>query len=229
MKYIAKQVPPEAQESPIYTCDSSYIDGLIFSGNRDYQDRFGTNTDSFTYAKRELEDGYLWADLVAIDERRFGDTIFKNATEAITDRFPREKPYTTREIGKIKKIVYKYGEIGTDDNLTVCELLEIVSGEYWGVCEIHGCCQGEWQTVIYRRDLWDYESLHTIESEYFNTGTEWLVYAEGEDYADGDFYTAAYDVDFIRLLIARDFGIDPADIDMHVFDGLDVEERYTIA
>lgn len=232
IKVIARQIAPDYQESPFgLLYDKDFYKGIIIAGNRDFMDFYGDGTEAFTFARRELEDGYLFDDLQAIEKRRFGDTIFKNATEAIRERFPREKPYTTREIGEIKKIVNKYGEWRVDDDKTVCELLKITTGAEWQKTTIRGCCQSDWNTIIYRADLWDAAAIERIEKEYFNEGSEWEIRYADEDSDEYEFtqYCYEWSDDGIKKEIADETGVQPDEVQLEVFDGWSRTEKYRIA
>ena len=53
--------------------------------------------------------------------------------------------------------------------------LSLVSGEEYVWKEIHGCCQGEYNRVIYPESRFSEQDIRNFECEFFNLGTEWCV------------------------------------------------------
>ena len=108
------------------------------------------------------------------------DAAYKNVTEIINDYFParkyREKPYNTRDIHRIRVCLELYGTRKYYEGDYILEMLEAITGEAWKTTTIRGCCQSDWQDVYYPVNAWSAEAIAHFETEYFNTGSEWMVH-----------------------------------------------------
>lgn len=58
-------------------------------------------------------------------------------------------------------------------NITLCEILTIVTGSQWGWTTLRGSVQREWNTFYYDTTIWSQEDIKRLEIEYFNLGTEY--------------------------------------------------------
>lgn len=231
MKIYAKQVSPEYQESPLFLGDEFFPDNIILDGNRDYQSHtmpvYDRIIEAYDEAAREIENLDL----------RNGYAAYNNATEAINDYFPaqeyREKPYNTRDIHRIREALRLYGTRKYYDGDYILDMLEAITGEAWAETTIRGCCQGEWQTVIYPVKSWSRESLEIFETEYFNTGAEWIIDDTGDTMTDpGDIvgwslYTHSWNTDGIRAEIAAAVGANTEDVILYKFNGWTKTANYT--
>lgn len=224
----ARQIRPECQESPLFLFDE-WPEDMILTGNRRLNfhttplyDRF---VDQWEMLYNALED----------IRARNGWAVYGTATEAIMDYFPPEhKPkYSTRDIRMWKSILAEM--CNKEENALICKALELMTGKTWGYTTLHGCCQGDWQNIIYCADNWSRETLREFEMEYFNMGSEWLIHdgteapETPEDIEGFTVYCATYDEDEIRRIIADAAGGNPEDVVMYAYDGDIVTAKYRIA
>ena len=178
MKIYARQIMPEFQDSRIFDDDGNGVEYINVWGNKDYQSR---TSSVFDRVKECLDAGELAEDIEAVMEKN-PSAIYGNITEAINNQLWRDdgKPYSTRQIGKLKQLVLRYSECrSSEEDQILVDVLSIVTGEEWDYRNIHGCCQSEWNTVYYPVKYWTKESLDAFETMYFNTGSEWIVH-EGD-------------------------------------------------
>lgn len=211
MKIYAKQVPPEHQESPLFLGDEFFPDNIILDGNRDYNSHttplYDRIMQAYDDAAREIE---------SLDARD-GCAAYNNATEAINDYFPpleyREKPYSTRDIHAIREALRMYGTSDYYNGRYITAMLDAITGGDWKNGTIRGCCQGDWQHIIYNANDWSRADIDIFETEYFNTGAEWII---DDDYS---IYTHAWRDGDIRAEIAAAAGVDPGDVVLCIFTG----------
>lgn len=223
MKIYAKQINPEYQESPLFLGEEFFPENIILDGNRDYKSHtmpvYDRIIEAYDEAAREIENLDL----------RNGCAAYNNATEAINDYFPaleyREKPYNTRDIHRIREALRLYGTRKYYDGDYILDMLEAITGEAWAETTIRGCCQGEWQTVIYPVKSWSRESLEIFETEYFNTGSEWIVH-DGNTDPDGpedingySVYCHGWKTEDIKKEIAEAHGAADAEVILYEFTG----------
>ena len=87
--------------------------------------------------------------------------------------------------------------------------------------EIHGCCQGEYNRVIYPESRFSEQDIKNFECEFFNLGTEWCVTDEKPDSPNeicgGCIYCHNTDIDSIRREIAECFECEPGDIHLYSY------------
>lgn len=198
-KVIAKQVPPEFQESPLFLGDEFWPDDVFVFGNR----HFNAHAERLEDIKRALEDIYDVCN---------GWSHYSKLSDVIPERDD-GREYTRAERIQFAVLAEEYAETGTrDENAVFCDALELITGLEYEYTEIRGCCQGDWQDIIYPAEYgrgW----LECFETEYFNTGAEWII----DD--DWSVYTHAWSDDGIREEIAGAAGVDPADVILLEFTG----------
>ena len=218
-KIYARQVNPEYQEPCLYLGDEFWPDDLAVFGNRDYKEHV---PDVVKRVKDVLDNGEL-ADYLADFDRYGASDYYKNRTEAIMDFLWPEgrERYSTKQIHDLCKLIAEYGYTRSryrDDDDVLCDVLTIVTGEPWDFRTIRGCCQGDWNTVFYPVNKWSREALSAFETEYFNTGSEWIVHDEDstpespEDVSGYGLYCHGWDEDDIRKEIAESYGGSPEDV-----------------
>lgn len=215
MEIYAKQVPPEYQESPLYMED--WPENVYVFGNRNYK----AHEDRLDDIRRELDNlAYAWEDLTS------GAPAYYNSwIEAIREHLPRYdgREYTRAERLRIAELAKCYCESSDDECETLCAALELVTGRAWWYATIRGCCQGDWQNVIYPAE-YGREWLQEFETEYFNTGDEWTVDVDGcVEYV----YTHAWRDDDIRAEIADAIGAEPGAVILCKFTGWSRTAAYT--
>ena len=213
MKIYAKQIPPEHQESPLFQGD--WPESVFVFGNRSFNDHSGRLED----IRRGLEN---IAD--SCDDMRSGCGWYagESLEALLQDYLPREKPYTRAERLRLRDLAMEFCDFR--ENETLCNVLEIVTGTAWGWATIRGCCQGDWQEIIYPAE-YGREWLEMFEAEYFNTGTEWIVHdgnaaPEGPEDIDGfAMYCHGWNENQIKAEIAAEMGGDPGNVILYQFNG----------
>lgn len=213
-KIYARQVPPEHQESPLDY--SEWPENVYAFGN----DRYIAHIDGLEEICNALENiaggledianGNASADLAAL----------------VWYELPREngEKYTCAERSELAKLAEEYsshwGWRNTDYRI-IARVLELVRGEKYEHAIIRGCCQGDWQEIIYPASYGD-AFRDAFETEYFNTGTEWIIHygcyaPENPDEIDGyPLYCYTHDP---RAEIAEAYNTDPKNVTLYEFDG----------
>ena len=228
-KLYIRQVNPEHQESPLMWDDAAF-DGIAVYGNPRMNAHIGIP---------ELE------------------IISRNFDEAASDYdyYIRGRSYDTEESEEsytLPEILERYGLIKERAAYTESELnewvslfnltqyhdscdeeiflpaLQLMTGKVYNRLTIRGCCQGDWQYIVYPLDDWTMDEIRAFEAEYFNTGSEWLVDEDGEyDPESGNpgeingvsYYLTEYDEDKIRKFFADEYRMNPADIVLYKWVG----------
>jgi hypothetical protein len=230
MKIYARQVSPECQEPPLFLGEEFFPEDIILDGNRDYKSHtipaYDRIIEAYDEAAQEIENLDL----------KNGYAAYKNATEAINDYFPaleyRGKPYSSRDIHRIREALRLYGSRKYYEGDYILDMLEAITGEAWSETTIRGCCQGDWQTVIYPVKNWNQESLATFETEYFNTGSEWIVHdgdadPDGPEDIDGySVYCHGWKTEDIKREIAEAHGAADAEVILYEFTGYSYIPNY---
>jgi len=234
MKIYARQIMPEFQDSRIFDDDGNGVEYINVWGNKDYQSR---TSSVFDRVKECLDAGELAEDIEAVMEKN-PSAIYGNITEAINNQLWRDdgKPYSTRQIGKLKQLVLQYSECrSSEEDQILVDVLSIVTGEEWDYRNIHGCCQSEWNTVYYPVKYWTKESLDAFETMYFNTGSEWIVH-EGDteptspEEIDGcAYYCVSWNDEGIKKELAEAAGGNVEDVVLYKYSGSVSIPTYKVA
>lgn len=214
MKIYAKQVPPEYQESPLFY-DELWPENVFVFGNKWLTDHAGRLED----IKRALED---------ISDVCNGYGYTNNLLDVIPGRDD-GREYTRPERLQLVRLVKNYTEYSNnsdDENGILCDVLELITGRRYDYTTIRGCCQGDWQEIIYPAE-YGREWLSDFETEYFNTGAEWRI-SENDPESDDNYYmyTHAWSDDDIRAEIAAAAGVDPSDVILYTFTGWSETPEY---
>lgn len=224
MKIYAKQVPPEYQESPLFHDD--WPENVHVFGNRDYNEH-GNYYKTVEYINNLSQD---------IDELRSGCGWYtgENLESLLQDYFPREKPYTRAERLRVLDLVMEFfnaREYSAEERAAVLAFMELRDGIKYASAEIRGCCQGDWQNIVYPAEYgraW----LECFESEYFNTGSEWIIDDTGDamtdpaDIVGWSLYAHAWGADAIRAEIAAAVGVNTDDVILYQFNGWTKTAKY---
>ena len=234
MKIYARQIMPEFQDSRIFDDDGNGVEYINVWGNKDYQSR---TSSVFDRVKECLDAGELAEDIEAVMEKN-PSAIYGNITEAINNQLWRDdgKPYSTRQIGKLKQLVLRYSECrSSEEDQILVDVLSIVTGEEWDYRNIHGCWQSEWNTVYYPVKYWTKESLDAFETMYFNTGSEWIVH-EGDteptspEEIDGcAYYCVSWNDEGIKKELAEAAGGNVEDVVLYKYSGSVSIPTYKVA
>ncbi len=219
MKLYAKQINPEYQESPLYF-EEDFPENIIITGNRNYKDH---TTWEYNHIIQEYE--VLCEHYENIKE---GNSCYKNITELLKDYFPGK--YSTKTIHKFKEVLEKYGTRYYYEGNYIIDMLEIITGKEWKKTTIRGCCQSDWQEVIYSPEEWTKEALNAFEAMYFNTGSEWIIHDEEndpegpEDISGYSVYCTSWDIEK-ELTEAANY--EPEEVILYEFSGYTKTPVYT--
>lgn len=228
MKYIAKQINPEYQESPMNY--DEYENLFIVSA----RDCYGVNEKEYNEFIEKLDNVFD-----SIDDG-FGAEYwqYENLAECLHfELYDGDSTEMTDElVEKWEKFFENYHT--TSD---ICEALEIFTGDEWNCKEIHGCCQGDWACVVYNLKHWNDENIKNIEIEYFNLGTDWMINENGveetelesddfdlDNYDGCCYYVYSWDVDGQREELANIIGCNASDVVMFAHDGYITKSKYKI-
>lgn len=220
MKYYARQIAPEYQESPLdmFGIDTDYIN---ITGNRDYTERVSL---LFENVRDALILGDILEEWEAINNH--GRSLYYAWADALRDIIPpsgRGK-YTRAERLRIPEIAREY-YYGADENECITELLGIVTGQPWEWSTLRGCCQRDCVSAFYPASAWTRETLYAFKTEYFNTGTEWEIHDGDEEPAAPDeihgysVYCTSWSEAGQRQEIADAIGCEPSNVIMYEFTG----------
>lgn len=217
MKIYAKQISPENQESPLFLGEEFWPEGIILDGNRDYTSRTisayddikryfddmaaAWENDGCYYSYEETAEGYRSVRHTCKREYNIAETLREYG-------FQREdgKAWTTKQRHEWRLLMESGQE--ADDEKLILAALRLITGKEWNTKTINGCCQGDWQRVFYEVEKWSPEALENFETEYFNTGSEWIVHDEEaepespEDINGYSIYCHGWNEDQIRQEIA---------------------------
>ena len=161
----AKQVNPEYQDSYTDFQEESNLCGFAIMGNRRY----------FEY-KAEYFDKFLSA--------MENDPCYWTFTY---------DDLTPEEIKDFKETWSKYAYHNADYYKTLVRLLSIYYKEDFDMVTLRGSVQREWNYLIYRPRLLSDKDIERLECEYFNTGTEWIIYTDDpEEEPDAEQETSVY-------------------------------------
>lgn len=180
MKIYALQVDPEIQESPLFFDEEFFPEDINVFGNRYFDAHC---TDVFTRVREVLYSGDLLDEWDKLNSG--GRGWYSSWKEALEDLLPPEgrEAYTREERKtRIPELLERFHSCRTrEEDSVICEVLGVVTGKVWSHKTIRGCSQGDWQNVIYASDDWTPEQLNAFETEYFNTGSEWIIREEAPE------------------------------------------------
>lgn len=233
-KLVLRQVPPEYQGDWLLD-DLKAMEGFMIYGNRDFigidvLNTYGlTDGGDITGLENLIED---FDNAMNYNEEAFEDDWRDILRYYVRTELDDEKMLA------IKEAILKYFDMGwSDDNLieTLVKIIKIIDGRKLETTVIRGCCQREWQDMLYDPELVD---PREVEAYYFNTGTEWEIgHVEYEDDEEVDFetvdldfgtqYTLEWSDDEIRKQFAEWYGMDKKDVVMLEFDGYIETPKYT--
>ncbi|MGN0629530.1 MAG: hypothetical protein ACI4IW_07890 [Oscillospiraceae bacterium] len=243
MKIYAKQVPPEYQESPAFLFGiEECFPGVIFDGNDHYT--------SHTTPEYEQIMQYLNAMAGAWEDANIY-YIYDSDAHDYTKHYKSKPDYTIGEIlheygfyrndGKPwnNKQKHQWRVIMENDDLSddeaICAALELMTGKKHDCTTIRGCCQGEWQDIIFPADEYSDNAIEILETEYFNTGSEWIIHDESsdpetpEEISGYSVYCYGWNADKIRAELADAAGVDPGDVILYEYAGSYTMPKYELA
>ena len=234
MKIYARQINPEFQDSMIFDDDVNGVEYINVWGNKDYQSR---TSNVFDRVRECLDARELAEDIEAVMGKN-PSAIYDSITEAINNQLWRDdgKSYSTRQIGKLKQLVLRYSDCyRSEKDQILVDVLSIVTGEEWDYKEIHGCCQGECNTVYYPVKYWTEESLEAFETMYFNTGSEWIVHEDDTEPTSPEeidgcaYYCVSWNDEGIKKELAEAAGGNAEDVVLYKYAGSKSIPIYNVA
>lgn len=212
MKILAKQIPPEYQESPLFI-EGFWPENVATFGNRDYKERTFPLFDKTREALFHYNNGLLdWWDTFQCGNS-YGET-WEGILNDLVPPIGREA-YTRHERKNIWPELALRADSLKDQPRIMVEALELITGKKWATATIRGCCQGDWQEIIYPAE-YGREWLNVFEIEYFNTGTEWQLDPDGDNISC---YVTAWKTEDIKKELADAYGCKPEEITLLKFSG----------
>lgn len=212
IKAKARQVPIDEQSSHV---DFTYVEweGMAIDGNGDYPSYY---CDEYIQVKSFLEHclSYKW-------QREDGNEKLIKAIQEylnIVDDFPIDKAI------EIWDTLTAYDNRKKNCSKAMVEILTLYTGHKWEVYTIRGYVQAEWQNVYYETDLFSFESIKQLQSDYFNLGTEWKIEDENDHWF---IYCYEHDDDKLKKEISDSIGYDISEIKFEKFDGYTKVAKYT--
>lgn len=171
-RVYARQIPPEYQESPLYKFDE-WPENVYIFGNRHFNGRGGEFIENIKNTMYDAAD--------ELKQLMSGSGYYNSFIDLISDLLPEPDnkiKYSRADRLEWRRLLLAYdaGAIRGDDAARAA--LEIITGRKYEYSQICGCCQGDWQNIIYPAE-YGREWLAAFETEYFNTGTEWIIH-DGE-------------------------------------------------
>ena len=211
---IAKQVPPEYQESPLSNGED-FPEDIAVIGNPNFKEHIPP---LFARVRRALRCDELPSAIYS-----YGATSdHRSPKEIVNEYLPCEKgEYSDHDIDSLWELVQDYDYcLNKDQRAILCEILSIVAKEPWKFTTIQGSSQSDWQEVYYPSNAWDNDDrLWEFEAQYFNEGSEWKV---GNLYV----YVTATDPDDIKAQIAAAVGCEPDEVKLLAFNGWKKTAKY---
>jgi len=173
MKVFARQISPEHQESPMMWCGDEMYKDVIFIGNRRYISRNVELYDDVKNALNDINDCFGW--------HKEGK---KNEYCCFPSPLHKEK-FSNSELGKWVKLSRAYFEPNLKESYweenIFCEALRLLTGQKYDHTTIRGCSQSDWQNIFYPIARYSDKAIRCLEMDYFNLGSEWIVYdSDGE-------------------------------------------------
>ena len=225
MKIYAKQVPPEYQESPLFFGD--WPENVYVFGNDRFMDHAGRLED----IRRGLEN---IAD--ALEDMQSGRGYTNNLHSVIWYELPRDNGtgYTRAERLQFIDLAreYCYTRDFSGANKALCAALELITGQQWEYGTIRGCCQSDWNCIIYPAK-YGRDWLEAFETEYFNTGSEWTIHDDEtppespENITGYNVYCLGWSPEKIRAEIADFSNTSPENVVLFEFSGWSRSAAYS--
>ena len=218
-KVYARQVPWEWQESP-WDDEQLKIDKAALYGNRSYGRYVFDEFEQVVKALEEMD----WEDVGTA-------RLYSTEQEMLLDYVPPvgRDSYTDEEIEAWKFACQMYNpNYGRNEQWGICMGLTLMLGKEYDYKTLRGSCQSDWIYFIYPADLYDDEAVRCLETEFFNTGEEWIVHDEEtvpECAEDVQGYSI-YVYDNTRKEIAEAEGVDPEDVVLWEYDGMRQVPKY---
>ena len=160
--------------------------------------------------------------------------LYSTEQEMLLDYVPPvgRDSYTNEEIEAWKFACQMYNpDYGRNAQWGICMGLTLMLGKEYDYKPLRGSCQSDWIYFIYPTDLYNDEAVHCLETEFFNTGAEWIVHDEDTvpECAENVCGYSFYVYDNTRKEIAEAEGVDPEDVVLWGYDGMRSIPKYKIS
>ena len=221
-KVYARQVPWEWQESP-WDDEQLKTDKAALYGNRSYGRYVFDEFEQVVKALEEMD----WDDVG-------DDRPYSTEQEMLLDYVPPvgRDSYTNEEIETWKFASQMYNQnYGRNEQWGICMGLTLMLGKEYDYKTLRGSCQSDWIYFIYPTDLYDDEAVRRLETEFFNTGEEWMIHDEETvpDCPEAVNGYTMYVYDDARKEIAAEAGVAPEDVVLWKYDGMRSMPKYKIS
>ena len=221
-KVYARQVPWEWQESP-WDDEQLKIDKAALYGNRSYGRYVFDEFEQVVKALEEMD----WDDVG-------DDRLYSTEQEMLLDYVPPvgRDSYTNKEIETWKFASQMYNQnYGRNEEWGICMGLTLMLGKEYDYKTLRGSYQSDWIYFIYPTDLYNDEAVRCLETEFFNTGEEWIVHDEDTvpDCPEAVNGYTMYVYDDARKEIAAEAGVAPEDVVLWKYDGMRSIPKYKIS
>lgn len=223
MRIYAKQVPPDIQESHFDI--ELYSEEVTITGNSNFNEY---KSDLYKHVENHIEDAYREFDELEDGEQKPDDTHLDKLIQAHFGVLPRNADERIRWRKTLSYCILT--SLFTMTPSPIASVMSLVSGKPYHVHTIHGTCQSDWNYVICPDEMTvgNHSILQAIESEYFNTGSEWMVY-ESEDACEAEcdgISIYVLDMQNPREVIAVYYGVMPVDVEAYAFDQYEKIPKY---
>ena len=221
-KVYARQVPWEWQESP-WDDEQLKIDKAALYGNRSYGRYVFDEFEQVVKALEEMD----WDDVG-------DDRPYSTEQEMLLNYVPPvgRDSYTDEEIETWKFASQMYNQnYGRNEQWGICMGLTLMLGKEYDYKTLRGSCQSDWIYFIYPTDLYNDEAVRRLETEFFNTGEEWMIHDEETvpDCPEAVNGYTMYVYDDARKEIAAEAGVAPEDVVLWKYDGMRSIPKYKIS
>ena len=221
-KVYARQVPWEWQESP-WDDEQLKTDKAALYGNRSYGRYVFDEFEQVVKALEEMD----WDDVG-------DDRPYSTEQEMLLDYVPPvgRDSYTDEEIEAWKFACQLYNpDYDCNEQWGICMGLTLMLGKEYDYKTLRGSCQSDWICFIYPTDLYDDEAVRCLETEFFNTGEEWIVHDEDTvpDCPEAVNGYTMYVYDDARKEIAAEADVAPEDVVLWKYDGMRSIPKYKIS
>lgn len=240
--FVAKQIAPEYQESPMFLSrdfeDFNNWEDVSFFGNNHLIER----------KTPILEEILDCIDDACMDYFKFINEYsccpYESISEIVKEYFPSSK--STMETEWEEVFTTWPDSRKAEERNILCNILSLVAGKEFDWKQITGSCQSDWQYIYYPAEKYNEKALDALEAEYFNEGTEWMLFEEpveieegGEEKAadlaedEGSFSFSVYCISWNdeekRKEIADAIGCDPEEVLLFEFDHYKKTPIYKLA
>lgn len=164
-----------------------------------------------------------WEDVSLIPRKGYFYTmsgVVEEVYEKLENGEYLDDPELSGKLAPVAELIKNYSWDYLRQTETLCAVCSIVDNREYVYKTIRGCCQDDWQTIVYPFTAYTKKDIETFEIMFFNTGTEYVVHESTPDY-DGEtgIYCCNYRIEDIRQEIADAFNVNASDVVIHKFAG----------